>query len=71
MFTGSFNNMSRSEAKSIAEDNGGKLLGSVSKKLDFLVVGNTKPTKRKIDQAKALKIKIVTENDWNKMLNNS
>ncbi len=71
MFTGSFNNMSRSEAKSIAEDNGGKVLGSVSKKLDFLVVGNTKPTKRKIDQAKALKIKIVTENDWNKMLNNS
>ena len=71
MFTGSFNNMSRSEAKSIAEDNGGKVLGSISKKLDLLVVGNTKPTKRKIDQAKALKIKIVTESDWNKMLNDS
>ena len=47
--------MSRSEAKSIAENNGGKVLGSISKKLDLLVVGETKPTKKKIDQAKNLK----------------
>ena len=51
MFTGGFQNMSRSEAKSIAENYGGKVLGSISKKLDFLVVGNTKPTKKKINQA--------------------
>ena len=68
MFTGGFNNMSRSEAKSIAERNGGKVLGSISKKLDYLIVGDSKPTKRKIDQAKSLKIKIVTEKDWNKIL---
>ena len=47
--------MSRSEAKVIAENNGGKVLGSISKKLDFLVVGESKPTKRKIDQAKTIK----------------
>ena len=47
MFTGGFKNMSRSEAKSIAENNGGKVLGSVSKKLDLLVVGDSKPTKKK------------------------
>ena len=35
MFTGGFQNMSRSEAKSIAENNGGKVLGSVSKNLIF------------------------------------
>ena len=52
MFTGGFRNMSRSEAKSLAENNGGKVLGAISKKLDFLVVGGTKPTKRKLDQAK-------------------
>ena len=69
MFTGGFQNMSRSEAKSIAENNGGKVLGSISKKLDFLVVGDTKPTKKKIDQAKQLKIKIITEKEWNKILN--
>ena len=69
MFTGGFNNMSRSEAKSLAESNGGKVLGSVTKKLDILVVGNSKPTKKKIDQAKELKIQIMTEKEWNKMLN--
>ncbi len=69
MFTGGFKNMSRSEAKTIAENNGGKVLGSISKKLDFLVVGDSKPTKRKIDQAKQLKIKIILEKDWNKILN--
>ena len=69
MFTGGFNNMSRSEAKSLAESNGGKVLGSVTKKLDILVVGNSKPTKKKIDQAKELKVQIMTEKEWNKMLN--
>jgi len=68
MFTGGFQNMSRSEAKSIAENNGGKVLGSISKKLDFLVVGNSKPTKKKIDEAKRLDIKIIYEKDWNKIL---
>ena len=69
MFTGGFQEMSRSEAKSIAENNGGKVLGSLSKKLDLLVVGDSKPTKRKIDQAKKMKIKILTEKEWNRILN--
>ena len=69
MFTGGFQNMSRSEAKSIAENNGAKVLGSISKKLDLLIVGDSKPTKKKIDQAKLLKIEIVTEKEWNKILN--
>ena len=69
MFTGGFQNMSRSEAKVIAENNGGKVLGSISKKLDFLVVGDSKPTKKKIDQAKKLNIKIIFEKEWKKILN--
>ena len=69
MFTGGFKNMSRSEAKAIAENNGGKVLGSISKNLDFLVVGDSKPTKRKVEQARQLKIKIILEKDWNKILN--
>ncbi len=47
MFTGGFEKMSRSEAKSLAEENGAKILGTVSKKLDYLVIGNSKPTKKK------------------------
>tara|TARA_Y100000768_G_scaffold365173_1_gene326205 strand:- start:2949 stop:4979 length:2031 start_codon:yes stop_codon:yes gene_type:complete len=69
MFTGGFQNISRSEAKAIAEKNGGKVLGSISKKLDFLVVGGSKPTKKKIDEAKKLKIRIILEKEWNKILN--
>ena len=68
MFTGGFQNMSRSEAKAVVENNGGKVLGTVSKKLDFLVVGNSKPTKKKIDLAKKLRIKIILEKEWNRML---
>ena len=61
--------MSRSEAKSTAEKLGAKVLGSVSKKLDILVVGNLKPTKKKIDKAKELKIKIYSEDEWYNFLN--
>ena len=69
MFTGGFEKMSRSEAKSLAEENGGKVLGNISKKLDILVVGNVKPTKKKIEKAKELKIKIFTEKEWYDFLN--
>ena len=56
MFTGGFEKISRSEAKALAEENGGKVLGTISKKLDMLIVGDSKPTKKKIDKAKELKI---------------
>ncbi len=68
MFTGGFKKISRSEAKTLAENLGGKVLGSVSKKLNILVVGDSKPTKKKIDRAKELDIKIYSENDWYKLL---
>ena len=69
MFTGGFERMSRSEAKALAEEKGAKILGSVSKKLDFLVIGNSKPTKRKIEKAKELKINIISEENWYDLLN--
>ena len=69
MFTGGFEKISRSEAKTLTENLGGKVLGSVSKKLNILVVGNSKPTKKKIEKAKGLKIKILSENEWYKLLN--
>ena len=69
MFTGGFKKMSRSEAKSVAENNGAKVLGSLSKKLDFLIVGGSKPTKSKIEKARQLKIKIIFEKEWNEILN--
>ena len=69
MFTGGFEKMSRSEAKSLVEKNGGKVLGTISKKLDILVIGSSKATKRKIENAKKLNVKIMKEIDWYKILN--
>ena len=69
MITGKLENISRAEAKSLIEKNSGSIISNVSKKLDYLIIG-FKPTKRKIDQAKELKIKILDQNDWLAMLNN-
>ena len=37
MFTGKLSNISRAEAKSLTEENSGKILSNVSKKLDYLI----------------------------------
>ena len=66
MFTGKLNNISRAEAKSIVENNGGKIVSNVSKKLDFLIAGE-KPTTRKIKLANELKIKILDQTDFEKI----
>ena len=42
---------------------------SISKNLDILVVGDSEPTKKKVNKAKELKIKIINESDWYKILN--
>jgi DNA ligase (NAD+) len=68
MFTGKLLNISRSEAKNLIEKNSGSLVSNVSKRLDFLIIGE-KPTKRKVENAKDLKIKIITQSEWLKMLN--
>jgi len=68
MFTGKLLNISRSEAKNLIEKNSGSLVSNVSKRLDFLIIGE-KPTKRKVENAKELKIKIITQLEWLKMLN--
>ena len=60
MITGKLEGISRAEAKSLIEENSGSIVSNVSKKLDYLIIGE-KPTKRKIDLAKELKIKILTK----------
>tara|TARA_B100001250_G_scaffold250509_1_gene215320 strand:- start:220 stop:2256 length:2037 start_codon:yes stop_codon:yes gene_type:complete len=69
MFTGGLSKMSRAEAKALVEKEGGKILGAASKKLDYLVVGDSKPTTKKVDRAKQLNIKILDENSWYVLLN--
>ena len=66
MFTGKLSNISRAEAKSIVENNGGKIVSNISKKLDFLIAGE-KPTTRKIKLANELKVKILDQSDFEKI----
>ena len=68
LVTGKLNGISRAEVKSLIEENSGKTISSVSKKLNFLIIGE-KPTKKKVDYAKELKIKIIDQVGFLKMLN--
>ncbi len=67
MFTGKLSNMSRSEAKSLIEQNSGSIVSNVTKKLNYLIVGE-KPTNRKVNEAKNLGVKILDQSSWLKML---
>tara|TARA_B100000686_G_scaffold202950_1_gene209855 strand:+ start:3923 stop:5959 length:2037 start_codon:yes stop_codon:yes gene_type:complete len=69
MFTGGLSKMSRAEAKALVEKEGGKILGTTSKKLNYLVVGDSKPTSKKVEKAKQLNVKILDENSWYGLLN--
>ena len=68
MFTGKLKEISRAEAKSLVEKNSGKIISNVSKKLDYLVVGE-KPTIKKINNAKELNVNVINQEEWEKMLN--
>jgi len=67
MLTGRLNGMSRAEAKSLIEQNSGKIISNVNKKLDYLIVGE-KPTTKKVKSAKDLNIHIITQSEWMRML---
>ena len=68
LVTGKLNSISRAEVKSLIEENSGTTVSTVSKKLNFLITGE-KPTKKKLDYAKQLKIKIIDQEEFLKMLN--
>ena len=69
MLTGKLIDMSRAEAKSLIEENSGSIVSSVSKKLDYLIIGE-KPTKHKVKAAEDLKIKILNQGELFKMIKN-
>ena len=67
MLTGKLNGISRAEGKSLIEQNSGKIINNVNKKLDFLILGE-KPTLKKVNAAKELGIEVITQEVWMKML---
>ncbi|MCX8515792.1 MAG: NAD-dependent DNA ligase LigA, partial [Alphaproteobacteria bacterium] len=68
VFTGTLTQFSRPEAKATAERLGAKISGAVSKKTDYVVVG-ADPGK-KAEEAKALGLNILTEQEWLTMIAN-
>ncbi len=64
--TGTFENYKRNDIKEIIEKNGGSFSPSVSKKIDYLIVGN-KPGS-KLQKAEKLGIMFLSLNDFFKMI---
>lgn len=65
--SGVFSLFSRNQLKKLIEDNGGKNVGSISKKTDFVLAGeNMGPAK--LEKANSLEIPIITEQDFAKMI---
>jgi DNA ligase (NAD+) len=63
LFTGTLNEMKRSEAEALVEKQGGIILGGVSSKLNYLVVGEEAGSK--LEKAKKIpSIKILTEKEF-------
>jgi DNA ligase (NAD+) len=63
LFTGTLNELKRSEAEALVEAQGGKILGGVSSKLNYLVVGEDAGSK--LEKAKKIpSIKILSEKEF-------
>lgn len=66
--SGVFEKFSRDDLKKAIEDNGGKVGSSISAKTDFVVAGeNMGPAK--LEKANQLKVAIISEDDFIRMLN--
>ncbi len=66
VLTGTLPTLSREEATKIIEDNGGSVSSSVSKKTDFVLLGEN--AGNKLDKAKSLGIKTISEAELLKMV---
>lgn len=69
VLTGTLNHFTREQAKEIIENYGGRVVNSVSKKTDYLLLGQDPGSK--YQKAVDLNIKIIREEDFRKMLQTS
>lgn len=65
--SGTFQHFSRDEIKQKIEANGGKVVSSISKKLDYLIAGD-KMGPSKLDKAKKLNVTMISEDDFIQMI---
>ncbi len=67
VLTGTLPTYTRDEARALIEKEGGSVMGSVSKKTDFVLAGESAGSK--LDKARELGIKIIDESEFKNMLN--
>lgn len=68
VISGTFSSFSREELKSLIEENAGRVVGSISSKVDYVVCGdNMGPQKRK--KAEELNVKMINEQQFADLLN--
>ncbi|WP_299454814.1 NAD-dependent DNA ligase LigA [uncultured Microscilla sp.] len=65
--SGTFQQFSRDEIKQKIEANGGKVVSSISKKLDYLIAGD-KMGPSKLDKAKKLDVTMISEDEFVQMV---
>lgn len=68
VFTGTMPNLGRAEAKTMAQDVGAKVSGSVSKKTDYVIAGAEAGSK--LEKAQQLGVKIIDEAQFLALLHN-
>jgi DNA ligase (NAD+) len=66
VFTGVLSTMGRSEAKEHAERRGAKVLGSVSNRTDYVVIGANAGSKA--EEARQLGVTVLDEDQWQELL---
>ena len=67
VISGTFKHFSRDELKQKIEANSGKVVSSISKKLDYLIAGD-KMGPSKLDKAKKLNVTMISEDDFLQMI---
>ena len=67
VISGTFEHFSRNDLKKNIEQNGGKIVSSISKNTDFLLAGD-KPGPSKVSKAQSLGVPIISESDYLKMI---
>lgn len=68
VITGSLEGLSRDQAKERVRQNGGKVVSNVSKKTDFLLLGENEKATAKEKDAKKYGVKIINEEEFLKMI---
>ena len=63
--TGTLSKFTRDEAKKLIEDAGGRVLGSVSKKTDYVVAGTDAGSK--LEKAKELGVAVIDEGEMERL----